>query len=552
MQTERGESRFVPNTVALVFQTVAATLLTLLQVKLLANFLPQETFGLFASMRGLSLLLATLAAHGLPQLLVRFIPVHESRRERAAALRLVAACSLLSLAGLALAVAVTQAVERPVFRFVPPGTLTTGLLFWFYVTTLGVMLKLVLYGGLNGLRRLASQVMIETLSLLAVLAWLFAERHDLTLASLFRILGVVNLATVAAGYAVLFGGLGKAVRAKVGAAAAAPTGRVGGGASETRTGLPGGEPVADGTRVNWVSYRADYASYLWWAAGLSLVAIAFSDADRYLLAQILSLELLAAFHVGARVGRLANRLLGVANLAFQPEVTRLDAEGRRGRVAESTRIFLKFNTIVSVWMAAALVVFAREVIVVVASGAYTTAVPLLVLFALSLPFSTMTAPLTSVMKAVDQVRGALWCDLGWALCYVGFIFALASPLGLYGVGIAQLLACAVQLALALALSRLPGAAGEVAGLAWKLLVAGAAAFLPVWIVGAVLSGSPAAVVIAAKAAAFVAGSAVFRFMVRFLRVLRDDERGVVFSMLESRRMGFVGGLVGISGFGRAK
>ncbi len=121
MQTERGESRFVPNTVALVFQTVAATLLTLLQVKLLANYLSQETFGLFASMRGLSLLLATLAAHGLPQLLVRFIPVHESRRERSAALRLVAGCSLLSLAGLAIAIAVTQAVERPASSLCPAG-----------------------------------------------------------------------------------------------------------------------------------------------------------------------------------------------------------------------------------------------------------------------------------------------------------------------------------------------------------------------------------------------------------------------------------------------
>jgi O-antigen/teichoic acid export membrane protein len=176
MEIERGESRFVPNTVALVFQTVAATLLTLLQVKLLANYLPQDTFGLLASMRGLSLLIATLAANGLPQLLVRFIPVHEARRERRGALRLIAVCSLLSLAGLAAAIAVTQAAGRWTFRFVPAGTLSAELALWFYLTTLGVMLKLVLYGGLNGLRRLASQVMLETLSLLAVLLWFFAAR----------------------------------------------------------------------------------------------------------------------------------------------------------------------------------------------------------------------------------------------------------------------------------------------------------------------------------------------------------------------------------------
>jgi O-antigen/teichoic acid export membrane protein len=204
----------------------------------------------------------------------------------------------------------------------------------------------------------------------------------------------------------------------------------------------------------------------------------------------LSLELLAAFHVGSRVGRLANRLLGAANLAFQPEVTRLDAEGRGARVVESTRIFIKFNTALSLWMTSALVVFARDVIVIVSSAAYDTAVPLLVLFALSLPLSTMTAPLTSVMKAVDQVRGALWCDLAWAVCYVGLIFALAPAFGLVGVGYAQVAACAVQLALALRLSRLPFGPGEVLRLSWKLVLSGGAAFLPAWIASAVPTGSP--------------------------------------------------------------
>ena len=78
---------------------------------------------------------------------------------------------------------------------------------------------------------------------------------------------------------------------------------------------------------------------------------------------------------------------------------------------------------------------------------------------------------------VDQVRGALWCDLGWALSYVGLIFALGPGLGLYGVGLAQLLACAVQLSLAIALSKLPGAPGDVARVSWKLLLAGGTAFL---------------------------------------------------------------------------
>ena len=74
----RGQSRFFSNTIALAFQTGMATVLTLLQVKILATHLPQAEFGLFASLRGLSLFLSLLAANGIPQLLVRFLPAHES------------------------------------------------------------------------------------------------------------------------------------------------------------------------------------------------------------------------------------------------------------------------------------------------------------------------------------------------------------------------------------------------------------------------------------------------------------------------------------------
>jgi O-antigen/teichoic acid export membrane protein len=516
MRSEIGESRFVSNTVALVFQTVAATLLTLLQIKLLAAYLPKETFGLFASLRGLSLLLATLAAHGLPQLLVRFIPVHESRGEGRRAARLAAVSLGWSCAGLVVACAVATAVGSWAFRFVPAPELTADLYVWFYATTLGVMLKLVIYGGLNGLRRLAAQVMLETLSLLAVLVWFFIDRDRLSLTHLFKILGVVNLLTVVLALPVLFGPLRRT-----------PTPESGAGAAPDR------------------DYGAEYKSYLGWAVGLSLVAVAFSDADRYLLAQVLSLELLAAFHIGARVGRLANRLLGVANLAFQPEVTRLDTEGRETRVVQSTRIFLKFNSIFAVSMAAFLVVFARELIILVSSESYVSAVPLLVILALSLPLTTMTAPVTSVMKALDQVRGALWCDLAWAVCYVGLVLALTPPFGLIGVGVAQLAACVVQLVVALKLSRIPIGMREVFRLASKLALCGGASFLPAFIAPVIVNGMGFAAAIAVKAILFAGGALVFRRLTRALKILDGDERNTLTGMLESRRFGLIGRAVGV-------
>ena len=514
MERERGESRFVPNTVALVFQTVAATILTLLQVKLLSVFLSKETFGLFASLRGLSLVLAMLAAHGLPQLLVRFLPVHESTQDRDKALRLVAWCLLLAAAGLAVVAGVAHAAGRWTFRFVPGEALTGGFYLWFYVTTVGVMLKLLLYGGLTGLRRIGFQVLVETLSLAAVLLWFAVERHRLTVPVLFQILGVVNLVTAGFGFVLFFFYL--------------------------RRSTDGGRTtVGEGTA------RRHYVSYLGWAAGLSLVALAFSDADRYLLAQVLSLELLAAFHIGARVGRLANRLLGVANLAFQPEVTRLEVEGRKERVVRSTWIFLKFNSVLAVLMTAVLIVFAREAIVLVSNEGYLTALPLLVLFALSLPLTTMTAPVTTVMKAADQVRGALWCDLAWAGCYVLTIFLLAPRFGLVGVGSAQVVACAAQLLLALRLSRLPIGPGDVWRFAVKIVFAGGVAFAPAAGYGLIVGRSSSWEAFGVKTVLFAVGIVIFRCLTAISKVLDDDERAELGAILGSRRLRMIGRWLGV-------
>jgi O-antigen/teichoic acid export membrane protein len=291
-------------------------------------------------------------------------------------------------------------------------------------------------------------------------------------------------------------------------------------------------------------WRSRYLSYLVWATGLSLVALAFTDVDRYLLAQVISLELLALFHIGARLSRLANRLLGVANLAFQPEITRLNAEGREERVVHSTRIFLKFNSAVAVLVAVLLVVFAREIIVLVSSGEYTGAAVLLIILATSLPLTTMTAPITSVMKALDQVREALFCDLVWAITYIVLIFLLAPSFGLIGVGAAHLCACVAQLLLALGLSRLPIDARYVGVLGARLLTAGLASFSPILIVDAAF-GTEAIWFSGLKALMFVLGAIVFRRMLRGLNILDAEERDALRALLEGRRVGVIGRLIGI-------
>lgn len=417
-----GRSRFVSNTAALGAMAVTSTLLALVQVKILAVYLPQGTFGLFVKLRGLSLLVSMLAANGLPQLLLRYLPVHESHRERRAAVALTAACAAAATALTVVLLAGLHNFRGSFMDSVPAPVMDSRFLLWFYATTLGVTLKLVLYGGLGGLRRLGAQTWLESVSLLVQVAWIFALRDRLGIENLFMVLGSVSLATVAVGTPWFIHRL----RLDTFESGAAP--------ARSRE-------------------RTSYGSYWVGATGLSLVAIAFTDVDRYVLSGVLALETLSLFHIGSRVVRLSNRFMGIPVLAFQPEVSRLDAEDRRDDVAASTRVFMKFNIVTGLFVAAGVAVFASELIRLVANNAYLEARPLLLVLAASIPLTAMTAPLTAVMKALDDVRRAFFCDLAWALTYLVALVVLGRRFGLIGAGYAHVLACVVQLLLAARLGR---------------------------------------------------------------------------------------------------
>ncbi len=503
----QGESRFLPNTAALIAQTIFAIFVTFLQVKILAAYLSKETFGLFASLRGLSLLVATLAANGFPQLLIRFLPEFESKRRRQSALSLysfsvLASCVLL-LAGLF----VVGGFKTTFFDFMPSSLLSGGLFFWLCATTFGWMLKLLMYGGLNGMRRLTIHAVLDITALIAQLGWIFLRRHVLDLTLLFKITGIVALAEAFTGCLVILILLlqGKAQGAR------------------------GDSPlVISGEKTS------RYASYWGWAVGLSVVAIAFSDVDRYLLSQVIALEMLALFHIAARISRLSNRLLGVPNFSFQPEVTRLQAEGRSTRTIESTRVFMKFSAAVSVFIAAMLVAFTGEVITIVANSSYLGAASLLMIFAFSMPFSAVTAPLTSVMKASDRVRSALYCDLVWAVTYVCLLLTLSYRFGIIGAGLAQLLACAAQLLLATRLSRLPMKTRFAANLIVMLVLCAAVSFAPLFVVEIIYGWTSLGIPALIKTGLLIFAIFVFKKMLIVMNVISREERNNLLEMLNNK------------------
>jgi O-antigen/teichoic acid export membrane protein len=510
VEIQSGNARFISNTVALAVFAVAGTLLTLVQVKLLSTSLTREMFGLFASFRGLALLIATVSANGVPALLIRFLPVHEANRNNRAAVGLSlfsVACTLLLLV---LAFLIVYAFKVRLFAFVPEPLMSSRLLFWFAVMSIGIALKLVIYAGLNGLRRLVHQVLIEIFSLAAVLLWVYLKRDALGIELLFKIFGIVSIGTLAASLPVWASFLRAA----------------------------GSGPVSASG-----SYRQEYIGYWYGAAGLSIIAVAFTDFDRYLLSQIIALEFLALFHIGSRIMKLANRLLSVPNLAFQPEITRLFEEGKNERIDTSARVLIKFNSAFSFLLLALIIVFSREMVLVVATPEYLGALPLLIVLCFSLPLSTITAPVTTVMKALDQVRGALYCDLVWALVYLSLLFVLGMQFGIMGVGIAHVTACLAQLLLSLHISRLRVGYGFVLALAGKLSVCILAAFSPI-IALVFFAGNAGAtpVYYAGKIVLALVAVVLFHQALRRTVLFGEAERNMLREMFEKRGLKFLGRL----------
>ncbi len=514
----RGQSRFISNAAALAVSTLLTAVLTLLQVKLLSTSLQPEMFGLFAALRGFSLLISLLAANGFPQLLLRYLPFHESKKQANNALVLSGICFLAPLFLLTVLVFVVESNRGFFFQFFPveyanelnQNAAASSLYLWFYACTLGVTLKLVLYGGLNGLRRLPAQVLIELLSLTVQVLWIYLWRERLTVTDLFMILGVTSLGAGVLGMPWYFYRMAKDTAAD----AASP------------------KPGTNGTdrQIN------AYGSYWMGATGLSLVAVAFTDVDRYLLSRVFALEILSQFHIGSRILRLANRFMSVPVLSFQPEVTRLDAEHRWEAIVSSTRVFLKFNAAVAWVVALTIWAFAPELVRLVSSDRYLAAVPLLRILVISIPLTAMTAPLTTVMKAGNRVRQALYCDLAWAVTYLSLMFVLGGVFGLVGVGFAQVAASLCQIFLATVLSRRLVPAGFVTACGVKSFVCGIA-FAPLLVGAWILPISPTGFLV--KSGLFLLALLVFRFLMRVTRVLTENEKTDLLGHLDKSVIGSI-------------
>jgi len=147
--------------------------------------------------------------------------------------------------------------------------------------------------------------------------------------------------------------------------------------------------------------------------------------------------------------------------------------------------------------------------------------------------SAMTAPLTTLMKARDEVVAAFWCDLVWALSYVIALVALTSSIGIIGAGVAMFVACVAQLVTAVGLSRLPRSERVSASALLQTVVAVALALAPIAVVSQYWALSPGAN-FAVKVGLALPALLLFRWLMSLRSVFSTDERSRLVAVLSQR------------------
>lgn len=430
-------SKIAENTLFLTASGAASVVFTLVQLSILSRFLSGSDFGLFVTLRGFSLLLGAAILLGLPQVLVRFFPTFEARN---AAGKAIAVFFLSSAAVVALGAALyyTAGLWE---RLMPPGLhgliSSRSLLAWLALSSVTLALKMLLYGGFSGFREMRLQMLLEVAYLAAFTAYMVVARRSLTVELLFAAMFALNLGVFAAGIPLLV----RRARSRALPAAAAAEGVV----------VPG------------------FLSY--WAGSicLSVVALAFTDVDRFVMSSVLPMTAISLFHVASRVDVLLKRFLGLPILAAQPEITRVYEEGRWGDIAGRIGLFTKGLVAAALFCTALFAVIGRDVIVIISGATYAASYRILLILLPTVPLAAVSAPLLATMRSLHFMKWAVLCDFLWMAGYFGTFFLFVSAMGVEGMAVSQVLASIVQMTAAILLARRGGFFGGVGARIGRLL-----------------------------------------------------------------------------------
>jgi O-antigen/teichoic acid export membrane protein len=481
-----GGSKIAENTVSLAVSGAAGVVFSVIQLSVLSRSLMEEYFGLFVALRGFSLFLSTVILAGLPQVLIRYLPSYQSRGERWRAITLFVVSSFVVLAlGFVLYLSSGWWEGRM------PGGISSliqsdRVIYWMLLASLTLAVKLLLYGGFSGLREMRIQMYLEPLYLGALTVYIVVYRSGLTIPRLFQAICILNGIVCCIGLPVFM----HLVRRLIGE---------GGSGARDLVGLPSFFPYWGG------------------AITLSFVALAFTDVDRFVMSSVLPVSAISLFHVASRINGLLKRFLGMPVIAAQPEITRIFEEGRWDDLTGRIGLFTKGILVVSIFTAGLAAVIGKDVITVLSGPNYRDAYGIFLLLLVTVPLSTVAAPLVIAMRSLHFMHWAVLCDFVWMAAYFGTFFFFVSFWGVIGMAVAQITATVVQVIVAVSLAKREGFYGGFGERLGGVLLAVVVA-VPI---GIVITGRLG---IASSIACLVLFPLVFKLAVKLLGVFDASEK----------------------------
>jgi O-antigen/teichoic acid export membrane protein len=345
---------------------------------------------------------------------------------------------------------------------------------------------MLLYGGFSGLRRMRMQMILELLYMCVLTGYIFLERDVLGVAMLMRALCFFNSAVFVAGVPIFMLFARRLIVHDNG----------GGGEGIV---LPSLLPY-------WVG-----------SVLLSLVALAFTDADRFVMSAVLPVSAISLFHIASRINFLVKRFMGMPIIAAQPEITRIYEEGRWGELAGKIGLFTRGTFVVSLFVAGIVAIVGKDVIVILSGSRYDGAYPVLLILLATVPIAAVIAPLLMTMRSLHFMRWAVLCDLLFMAVYFGTFAVFVSIMGLSGMAVAQIAASTVQMSAAIILSKREGFYGGVGSRSLRAVVV-VMVMVPLGILITGSWGLPASIVVLAL------WPFVFKIAVDRLAIFEPDEK----------------------------
>jgi O-antigen/teichoic acid export membrane protein len=434
-------SRLAGNAISLTIAGAAGMLFTLIQLSILSRYLDGDSFGLFVVLRGFSLLFSTLILAGLPQAIIRFFPSYQNRGETFRPFLLFGA-SIIFILILGPAVVLSRGAWEGLIPDAGLSGSDPAITGWLAAASVAIALKLLLYGTFNGQRVMHYQMILELLYLAAFTGLIFILRYGLGLVMLFRLMCLLNAGVFVAGlpFAIMTMRRGRSSPCD-----------------------PEDEKII----------TPSFMPYLGNSILLSLVALAFTDFDRFLMSSVLPLSSISLFHIASRINSLLKRFLGYPVIALQPEITRIYEEGRYEELKGKIVLFTKTTFISSLFFVFVTVVAGRDAIRILSGEAFDPSYKILLVLLPCVPIAALIAPLLSTMKGLHFMRWAVLADFVWMGVYFGTFFVFVTAMGVTGMAVAQLCASLVQMAVVVTVSKkygFYGGAGRGSGRALAVFV----------------------------------------------------------------------------------